>query len=131
MAGLGTLGQVLETMEIFCDGVEYGFATVPLDTIMVDDAVIGSFREKEGLTLIAAKRFLEDKKIPHEGPFAKLSLETPTSLELVGLTAVLSNALAQNNISANVVCAYYHDHIFVQYRLREPAIKILKSRSCK
>ena len=127
MAGLKTLEQALNSMKIVCDDVEYGFATVPLDTVMIDDAIIGSFREKEGLTLIATKKFLVDKHIAHEGPFAKLSLEIQTSLELIGLTAVLAKALAQNKICANVICAYYHDHIFVQYHLRDLALKTLQA----
>ena len=125
MKGLKTLEEALNCIKIFCDDVEYGFATVPLDAVMIDDAIIGSFREKEGLTIIANKKVLLNKQIAYEGPFAKLSIEVHTSLELIGLTATLSKALADYNICANVVCAYYHDHIFVQYHLRELALKVL------
>ncbi|MFT5520425.1 MAG: hypothetical protein ACI9IA_001018, partial [Enterobacterales bacterium] len=36
-----------------------------------------------------------------------------SSLEAVGLTAAVATALTQKGISANVIAAYYHDHIFV------------------
>jgi hypothetical protein len=41
-------------------------------------------------------------------------LTVHSSLEAVGLTAAVARKLALHGISANVVAAYYHDHIFVQ-----------------
>ena len=32
----------------------------------------------------------------------------------MGLTAAVATKLASKGISANVIAAYYHDHIFVQ-----------------
>ena len=49
------------------------------------------------------------------------------ALELVGFTAVLAKKLAENQISANVVAGYFHDHIFVQYSLRQKAIYSLNN----
>jgi hypothetical protein len=46
---------------------------------------------------------------------------------LVGLTAVLTTKLAESQIAANVVAAYYHDHIFVHYDLRAKALECLDS----
>ncbi|MGP2552212.1 ACT domain-containing protein [Mucilaginibacter rubeus] len=44
---------------------------------------------------------------------AWITLTIHSSLEAPGLTAVFATALANENISCNVVAAYYHDHIFV------------------
>lgn len=117
--------MVLRTLQISCDEVEYGFATMPANVEISSRAVLGMFHEDEGLTVVAPKEYFEAKGIAFEGPFAKLSIELHTSLALVGLTAVLAQKLAENGISANVVAAYYHDHIFVQYELRELATKAL------
>lgn len=125
MAGQTNLQAVLNSMQVVCDDLEYGFATLPAGTDIDPKAVLGVFQEVEGLTLIATKGYLEGSKIAFEGPFAKLTIDVHTSLELVGLTAVLATKLAANNISANVVAAYYHDHVFVQYDLREKATRIL------
>jgi len=127
MAGNTNLQEVLSSMLISCDDVEYGFATVPSGTQIDVDDVAGTFAESEGLTIIAGRQYLEDKKLPFEGPFAKLSIEVHTSLELVGLTAVLATKLAEQGISANVVAAYFHDHVFVQYDERSNAVEALDS----
>lgn len=128
MTGQTNLQEVLDSMQVSCDEVKYGFATVEQDgTIDFDDRVLGAFRETEGLTLIADVNYLDDKAIEHEGPFAKLTIDVHTSLELVGLTAVLATKLADNNISANVVAAYFHDHVFVQHTHRDEAISVLQS----
>lgn len=38
----------------------------------------------------------------------------------------MATELAEHGISANVVAAFYHDHVFVQYELREKAIQLLE-----
>ena len=49
-----------------------------------------------------------------------------SALEAVGLTAAVSAALTRHGISANVVAAYYHDHIFVPAEDAERALLALK-----
>jgi hypothetical protein len=56
-------------------------------------------------------------------------LTAHSSLEAVGLTAAVSTKLAANNISANVITAYYHDHIFVPCEKAEQALLALKELS--
>lgn len=127
MPGKTNLQAVLNSMQIDCDDVEYGFANVPDGTAVKINDVAGTFSESEGLTIIASLDYLKSNNFGFEGPFAKLTIDIPTSLELVGLTAVLAAKLANNDISANVVAAYFHDHVFVQYELRESAINALTS----
>jgi hypothetical protein len=50
-----------------------------------------------------------------------------SDLESVGLTAALSKRLAEAGISANVVAALHHDHIFVPWERREEALALLRS----
>ena len=47
--------------------------------------------------------------------FKLITLTVHSSLKSVGLTAAVTSKLAEYEISANVVAAYYHDHIFVPY----------------
>lgn len=127
MAGNSNLQAVLSSMVVSCDDIEYGFATLGEDINLPIKDVLGTFQETEGLTVIAEKVYLESNNFAYEGPFAKLTIEVHTSLALVGLTAALAYKLTESGISANVVAAYYHDHIFVQYSDRHTAIKALAS----
>ena len=74
---------------------------------------LGTFYEKEGLTIIVLKTNADSLGITYQGIFQCITLNVHSSLEAVGLTAAVSSALANDRISANVVAAYYHDHIFV------------------
>ena len=47
-----------------------------------------------------------------------------SSLEAVGLTAAVAGALAAEGISANVVAAFHHDHVFV------PAGRAAEAMAC-
>ena len=127
MTGNINLQEVLNSMQLSCDEVEYGFATTNSSGEISVSDVLGTFKESEGLTILATKQYLEDRGLSYEGPFAKLTVEVHTSLELVGLTAVLASKLAEKGISANVFAAYYHDHIFVQYEARKEAVAALSS----
>ena len=54
-----------------------------------------------------------------------ITLTIHSSLEAVGLTAAVSSALTEANISCNVVAAYYHDHIFVPIADADRAMNVL------
>ena len=75
-------------------------------------------REEEGLTAIRAES---------HGTWARISFEVYSSLEAVGLTAALSSALADAGISANIVAALRHDHIFVPWDRREEALRCIEA----
>ncbi|WP_394698182.1 ACT domain-containing protein [uncultured Methanolobus sp.] len=47
-------------------------------------------------------------------------------MDAVGLTATVATKLASRHISANVVAAYYHNHVFVQTEKADEALLALK-----
>lgn len=122
MSGQTNLSTVLNSLKISCDNVEYGFASKKEKDVVFSDSILGLVRETEGTTIIAPKKYFEENAIPYDGPYARLTIEVHTSLDLVGLTAAFARKLTENNISANVVAGYFHDHIFVQYESRQKAI---------
>lgn len=86
----------------------------------------GLFIEDEGTTLILTKSVAEQRNLPFSALFSLITLTVHSSLEAVGLTAAVAKQLAEKGISANVVAAYYHDHIFVQAEKAQLALSALK-----
>lgn len=127
MSGQTNLSEALKSLQVTCDNLEYGFASIKDKQTIIGNEIIGTFKEKEGITIIATKDYFESNGIKYEGSYAKLTIEVHTSLELVGFTAAFAKKLAENKISANVVAGFFHDHIFVQFGLRQKAIDALLS----
>jgi len=69
--------------------------------------------EEEGLTLILSQQNADKAGLFYETVFRCICLNIHSSLEAVGLTAVVSTALAKQGISANMMAGYFHDYIFV------------------
>ena len=86
---------------------------------------IGIFHEKEGVTFILDTKNAVDKKIDYLSVYRLITLNVHSSLEAVGLTAAFSAKLTEKNISANVIAAYYHDHIFVPKEKAEQALNAI------
>jgi hypothetical protein len=87
---------------------------------------IASFMEAEGLTLVIPKDRADEHGIPYEAVFKCITLSVHSSLEAVGLTAVVATKLAAEGISANVIAAFYHDHVFVQANRAKAALAALE-----
>ena len=127
MAGEKSLDKLLQSMSpVLVDG-DFVFCSVKNSKYgdFSDARPIASFVETEGLTLVLLKNVAEDLGLAFEGVFRCISLEVHSSLEAVGLTAAISARLASQGIAANMIAAYYHDHIFVQDKFAERAFGIL------
>lgn len=94
-------------------------------TIPVED-VLMSFRESEGLTLILPKQVALAHGLEFGYEASWITMKITSALEAVGFTASFATALAQHNISCNVVAGYHHDHLFVAATDGERAVEILK-----
>lgn len=128
MTGETDLAALLKGMKPVLQPGEVVFATVnPVD---LPDwprlQPLGSFHEREGLTLFLSPQAASDAGLSHSAPLRQITLTIHSSLEAVGLTAAISAALTQAGISANVVAAYYHDHVFVPAADAERALAVLQ-----
>jgi hypothetical protein len=110
---------LLDEEYVFCtiSGAQYGD--------YAETSPLASFLESEGLTLLLSKDNAEKANLNYEAVFKGITLTVHSSLEAVGLTAAVSQKLAEKGISANVIAAYYHDHVFVQAEKAEMAIEAL------
>ena len=90
------------------------------------DAIIGTFREEEATTFIVELSAAENSGLEILFRGAWITLTVHSALAGVGLTAAFAKALGDQDISANVVAAYYHDHIFVSVEDAERAMAALQ-----
>ena len=107
----------------------YVFCTTPnLNGIDIKQ-VVGTFTETEGLTIILKKEIADRLGLSYSYIAAWITLTIHSSLAATGLTAAFATTLAKENISCNVVAAFYHDHIFVNKKDVTKAMQILNSFS--
>ncbi|WP_261859127.1 ACT domain-containing protein [Photobacterium sanguinicancri] len=115
MAAITDLNELLQTMSPKVKADSYVFCTV---TGEIKDYLtlkpIAFFHEDEGVTLVLKQQDARNASLPFDGVFKLITLTVHSSLEAVGLTAAVASKLASYDVSANVIAAYYHDHIFVQ-----------------
>tara|TARA_B110000037_G_scaffold172449_1_gene195978 strand:- start:758 stop:1150 length:393 start_codon:yes stop_codon:yes gene_type:complete len=86
---------------------------------------LASYQEEEGLTLVLAKQSADVAGLAYDSVFNCITLMVHSSLDAVGLTAAVSGKLAANGISANVMAAYHHDHVFVPENKAKVALQLL------
>jgi len=87
---------------------------------------IAAYQEREGLSLIIAKAAADEAGIEYHSAFCGISLSVHSSLDAVGFTAAIAGKLSANGITANVVAACYHDHVFVPADKAEDALQLLR-----
>ncbi len=126
MTGITDLEVLLREMRPNLRPDEYVYCSVPAgDVSWLSLSPLGYFREDEGQTLIL-EREAADKAGLTYGPVMRcITLTVHSALEAVGLTAAVAVALTRHGISANVVAAYHHDHIFVPAQDAERALAAL------
>ena len=127
MSGETNLNKLLSSMSPKLLDDEYVFCSVENGQYgdFIDLSPLATYMEAEGLTLVVTKDNADKAELEYESVFKCITLLIHSSLEAVGLTAAVSTKLAENGISANVVAAYYHDHIFVQSVKAELALDAL------
>lgn len=127
MSGITDLDELLRSMSPKLVEAQFVFCTVLGELAdYVSLSPLATFIEPEGLTLVLEKSIAESAGLSFEGTYSQITLTVHSSLEAVGLTAAVANKLASKGISANVIAAFYHDHIFVQSNKAQAAIAALE-----
>ncbi len=126
MAGETSLATLLRSMSPQLNDGEYVFCSLPDRSLLQDCEVLGSFREREGLTVILPRQQAERLGLGFDYVAAWITLNVHSALEAVGLTAAFAGALGKAGISCNVIAGYYHDHLFVGQADAGRAIQVLQ-----
>lgn len=146
VSGETSLKALLQSLTVSLHPSTFTFLTLPASYAEpitynpADDLVHLIFREPgEGTTLIidnkssdAAQSLAQKDYTQVDGAEAspmqwkKLTLNVHSSLEAVGFMGVISAALAEAQVSCNVVAGWYHDHVFVQADKAEAAVKAVE-----
>ena len=131
MDGVTDLTRLLREMKPALADGGYVYCTVPDIDLRpwLDLDPIGTFREEEGLTLILPASVAAANALDASAPLAMITLTVHSSLAAVGLTAAVATALAREGISANVVAAFYHDHVFIPAEDADRALTVLEALS--
>ncbi|MCX2722446.1 ACT domain-containing protein [Roseibium salinum] len=129
MRGETDLATLISNMRPMLDPQPYVFCTFASKTVqeLADYDPIGLFAETEGLTAILGVERARELGLAEAEWFRRITLAVHSSLNAVGLTAAISAALSDHGISANVVAAFFHDHVFVPEERAEEALQVLRS----
>ena len=125
MMGETDLGKLIKQMKPRQNDGEYVFCNCETKEEAYKLSPLGFFQEQEGVTVILPRAHADEVQLTYSTIMAWITLEIHSSLEAVGLTAAVSAALAKENISCNVVAAFYHDHLFVPIAHGPRAIEAL------
>ena len=108
------LGKLLSTIKPSLSDERYAFVTTKLKmSELATIEPLALIAEDEGTTVIIEKGKADANSLSYQGVFRRITLTVHSSLEAVGLTAAVASKLTEHGISANVVAAFFHDHIFV------------------
>ena len=121
------LDHLLRNMEPNLEDEELVFCSLPSHE--ADEYLAlsqGYYVESEGTTLILGKPLADINDLSYDLVFKRLTLSVYSSLEAVGFLARITEVLAAQGISVNVISAYYHDYLYIKSSEAEEALKILK-----
>ncbi|AJX31224.1 ACT domain-containing protein [Burkholderia oklahomensis] len=119
------LTKLLCTLQPALQPGVYAFTTIAPDAPVLLADVVATFREAEGLTVVAEEPVVARHGWPILMRAAWITLTVHSDLHAVGLTAAFATALGRAGISCNVLAAAHHDHIFVPFEDGERALAAL------
>ena len=127
MNGITDFKTLIESMSPEISEESFVFFSVEADKIPQELRAEGIFREKEGITIICEENEALKHSFPCEERYKRISLGVHSSLQAVGFLHAIISELTDEEISCNVISAYYHDHIFVPEPTADKALLVLSN----
>jgi hypothetical protein len=125
-SGLRDLPELLRQLEPVRRDGEFVVVSTTSETTL---PALATVVEDEGTTLVLERHEADAFRLGYTATFAWLTLTVHSSLEAVGLTAAVAQALAGRGISCNVLAGFYHDHLLVPYERVDEALTALRDLS--
>jgi len=122
MPGLTDLHEILGSLRPTLRPERFVVVTSPEPLGVVEQARI---MEEEGATLVLRQDDADAAGLEYEGVFGWITLQIHTSLNSVGVTAVVAQALARVGLSCNVLAGFYPDHLLVPIEDVDAAVEVL------
>lgn len=121
------LEHLLRNMDPILEDEELVFCSLPPN--QADEYLSvsqGYYVEREGITLILGKHLADLNGLDYDLVFKRIILSVYSSLEAVGFLSRITEVLAAQGLSVNVISAYYHDYLYLKSSQAESALEILK-----
>ena len=119
------LDVLLANMKPELDPEEWVFCSVDPTFPLAVAKPLMVFHEREGTTIVITATAADHFNLPYEGRWNRITATIHSALNAVGFIAELARCLAEQNIPANTVSAYHHDHIFVPVNRAGDALRAL------
>ena len=129
MPGEKKLGSLLKKLKPTLNEGDYVFCNQKDINECDFKNILMFFKEQEGITIILTQEEADRRQFEYSFIAKWITLAVHSSLAAVGLTAAFSKALAEKDISCNVVAGFFHDHIFVDKKDAQKALAVLNKFS--
>ena len=127
MVGERDLSTLMSQMDPIRNPGRYVFCTVAASAIPDGLRPLATMIEPEGTSVIVTQEDADARGLAYHYVAAWITLRVHSSLDAVGLTAVVSSQLAKDGISCNMVAGYHHDHIFADVNDADRALESLRN----
>jgi hypothetical protein len=123
MAGADDLSRMLSGLTVARREGTYVYLSAPAGSVSDAAATIA---ETEGTTFVLERAAADRAGLDWSFAAAWLTVELPTPLDGIGVTAALAGALAHAGIPCNVLAGFHHDHLLVPVERAGDAISVLQ-----
>jgi hypothetical protein len=125
-SGESDLDQLIRNMQPVLEDEELVFCSLPPDQAERYYPICqGYYNEREGITVIISRHLADLDGLAYDYVFKRITLDVFSSLGAVGFLARITEVLAAQGFSVNVVSAFYHDHLYIMADQAQSAVDTL------
>ncbi len=122
MSGERNLQVLLRSMQPVRKAGEFVYVVA---TAIPDAHIHASIQETEGVSYVLERSDADRLGLPYDFVAGWISLTVHSALDAVGLTAAVSAALTDHEISCNVLAGLFHDHLLVPISRVDEAVAVI------